>query len=103
MSCSNSFGFDFGRGTRDRRLGGYFHGVNGTLFADYGKHEIVAEWDFLRETSPPPQTIPPSPGNEREWLDCIKSRQEPSCSVDYHWKVDLAITLGNLSFPHALV
>ena len=45
-----------------------------------------------------PLSIPPSPGHEREWLDGIKSRKEPSCSVNYHWKVDLAITLANLSY-----
>lgn len=97
MSCCNSFGFDFGRGSRERRLGTYFHGLYGTLFANYSKYEIVAEGDFLKDSIPPSATIPDSPGHEREWLDCIKSRQQPSCSVEYHWKVDLAITLANLS------
>jgi predicted dehydrogenase len=98
MSCCNSFGFDFGRGSRERRLGVYFHAVNGTLFSNYNNHEVVPEGDFLAGTEPPPQSIPPSPGHEREWLDCIKSRQEPSCSIDYHWRVDLALTLANLSY-----
>jgi predicted dehydrogenase len=98
MSCCNSFGFDFGRGSRDRRLGVYFHGAHGTLFSDYGKHEVVPEGDFLKELDPPGTSIPGSPGHEREWLDCIKTRQEPSCSVNYHWRVDLAIALANLSY-----
>jgi len=98
MSCANSFGFDFGRGKPARRLGIYFHGVNGTLMANYSKYEVVPEGDLLKDLTPPPETIPPSPGHEREWLDAIKTRQEPSCSVNYHYKVDLAITLGNLSY-----
>lgn len=98
MNCANSFAFDFGRGKPARRLGIYFHGVNGTLFTDYSKHEIVPEGELLKDAAPPPQSIPPSPGHEREWLDSVKSRQEPSCSVNYHWKVDLAITLANLSY-----
>jgi predicted dehydrogenase len=98
MSLCNSFAFDFGRGTRARRLGIYFHALNGTLFADYGRHEIVPEGDFLTETDAPAPSLPPSPGHEREWLDCIKSRQQPSCSVNYHYKVDLAITLANLAY-----
>ena len=98
MNCANSFAFDFGRGKPARRLGIYFHGVNGTLFTDYGKHEIVAEGDLLKDPAPPPESIPPSPGHEREWLDSIKSRKEPSCSVNYHYKVDLALTLANLSY-----
>ena len=98
MNCANSFAFDFGRGKPARRLGIYFHGVNGTLFTDYSKHQIVPEGELLQDPSPPPESIAPSPGQEREWLDAIKSRKEPSCSVNYHYKVDLAITLANLSY-----
>ena len=97
MSCCNSFAFDFGRGTPARHLGIYFHALNATLFTDYDKHEIVPEGGMLKDKTPPPQTIPPSPGHEREWLDCVKSRQEPSCGVNYHYKIDLAITLANLA------
>jgi hypothetical protein len=98
MNCANSFAFDFGRGKPDRRLGIYFHGVNGTLFTNYGKHEVVPEGDLLKDAAPPPQSIPPSPGHEREWLDCIRTREQPSCNVNYHYKVDMAITLANLSY-----
>lgn len=98
MNMCNSFAFDFGRGTRERRLGIYFHGLNGTLFANYGKFEVVPEGDLLKDLAAPAPTIPPSPGHEREWLDCVKSRQEPSCSVNYHYKIDLALTLANLAY-----
>jgi len=98
LSLVNSFCFDFGRDTRGRRIGIYFHGVNGTLFTDYAKHEIAAEGDFLAETPPPVETIPPSPGHEREWLDCVRSRQQPSCNPDYHARIDMAINLANLSY-----
>ncbi len=94
----NSFGFDFGRGQPARRLGVYFHCANATLFADYGRHEIVPEGDLLKDPTPPPPSIPPSPGHEREWLDCIKSGTQPSCSVEYHYRIDLALTLANLSY-----
>lgn len=98
MNTVNSFGFDFGRGNRDRRLGIYFHALRGTLFTGYDHHEIIAEGDLLKDLSPPPKSLPPSPGHEREWLDCVKSRRAPSCCVDYHWRVDLALTLANLSY-----
>lgn len=97
MNLANSFGFDFGRGTLARRLGIYFHGLNGTLFTDYGTHEIVPEGDRMQGVTPPKKSIPPSPGHEREWLDCIRSRNEPSCNVEYHYKIDLAVSLANLS------
>lgn len=98
MNCANSFAFDFGRGKPARRLGIYFHGLNGTLFTDYSRHEIVPEGDLLKDAAPPPQSIPLSPGHERQWLDSIKSRVEPDSSVNYHYKVDLAITLASLSY-----
>ena len=98
MNCCNSFAFDFGRGQPARRLGIYFHALNATLFADYGRHEIIPEGDLLKDKAPPAPSLLPSPGHEREWLDCIKTRKQPSCHVGYHWKVDLAITLANLSY-----
>jgi len=97
MAMANSYGFDFGRGTPARRLGIYFHGVNGTLFCDYGMHQVVPEGDFLKDRTPPPKSIPPSPGHEREWLDCLKSRKQPSCNPEYHCKVDVPLVLANLS------
>ena len=46
---------------------------------------------------PPPTSIPPSPGHELEWLECIKSRVQPSCNPDYHARVDVPIQLSTLS------
>ncbi len=98
MNLCNSFAWDFGRGQPARRLGIYFHGVNGTLFADYNRHEVVPEGELLKDPTPPPQSIPPSPGHEREWLDCIKTGKQPSCSVEYHYRIDLALTLANVAY-----
>jgi hypothetical protein len=41
MNCVNSFAFDFGGGKPARRLGIDFHAVNGTLFTNYNKDEVV--------------------------------------------------------------
>jgi predicted dehydrogenase len=97
MSMVNSFGFDFGRGEPARRLGIYFHGTNGTLYANYSRHEVVPEGERLTDREPPAASIPPSPGHEQEWLDCIRSREQPSCSADYHCRIDVPIGLANLS------
>lgn len=98
-SLANSYGFDFhGEPVRRRRLGIYFHSLNGTLLADYDTHRIIPEGDWLASLEPPPATLPPSPGHEREWLDGIKTRQQPSCSVLYHVRVDVPIVLGLLAY-----
>lgn len=97
-SLTNSYGFDFeGDNKPKRRLGIYFHGANGTVAADYGTLQRIPEGDKMAGLETPPQSIPPSPGHEREWLDCIKSRQQPSCSVCYHVRVDVPILLSLLS------
>jgi predicted dehydrogenase len=97
-SLTNSYGFDFhGDPKPNRRLGTYFHGTNGTLYADYGMHKIVPEGDKMKGLQPPPPSIPPSPGHEREWLDCVKSRQLPSCNPDYHVRIDVPVVLSLLS------
>ncbi len=99
MSQVNSYGFDLqgAPGTR-RRLGTYFQGVNGTLYADYGTHKFVPEGNLLKDVpAEPAKAVPDSPGQEREWLDCVRSRQQPSCNPEYHHKVNIPIVLGNLS------
>jgi predicted dehydrogenase len=97
-SLTNSYGFDFeGDPKPERRLGIYFHGSNGTLAADYGTLKLLPEGDKMKGLEAPPKSIPPSPGHEREWLDCIKSRRQPSCSVAYHVRVDVPIVLSLLS------
>ncbi|HBB93594.1 MAG TPA: hypothetical protein DC042_18180 [Bacteroidales bacterium] len=45
----------------------------------------------------PPVSIVPSPGHELEWLECIKSRKQPSCNADYHVKIDVPMALSTLS------
>lgn len=99
QSMINSYGFDLhGEPVPRRRLGIYFHGANATLYCNYTMHEIVPEGDRMTDREPPPPTLPRSPGHEREWLDCIKTGAEPSCSVAYHSKVDIPLVLGNLSY-----
>jgi predicted dehydrogenase len=98
-SLTNSYGFDFqGEAGANRRLGVYFHGLNGTLYSDYSSYRIVPEIDGITPLNQLPKSLPPSPGHEREWLDCIQSRQQPSCSVFYHIKVDVPIGLSLLSY-----
>ncbi len=97
-SLTNSYGFDFARGQESRRrLGIYFHGTNGTLLTDYSTHTILPEDDRMKDMETPPQSIPSSPGQELEWIECIKSREQPLCNPGYHIKVDIPIELSVLA------
>lgn len=97
-SLVNSFAFNlqFGKGC-ERRRGIYIQGVDGTIIADYNYLRIVPEGDRMKDAPTTQKTVPDSPGHHREWLDCIRSRQQPSCNVGYHHKLDVAINLSLLS------
>jgi predicted dehydrogenase len=106
QSSTNSHGWAFSEmdksgvgyetGTR-RRLGIYFHGSNGTLITDYNTHILIPEGDRMKGMGTPLKSIPSSPGHELEWVECIKSRKQPSANAEYHVKVDVPITLSLLS------
>ena len=96
-SLTNSYDFRMASQDPERRLGIYFHGANGTLYSNYGMFRVFAEGKRMEGQEAPPPSIPPSPGHEREWLDCIKSRQQPSCNAAYHVRVDVPIVLSLLS------
>ena len=97
-SQTNSYGFDFLRGQESRRrLGIYFHGSNGTLMTNYSTHTIFPEDNRMDNLETPSESIPSSPGHELEWIECIKTREQPSCHPGYHVLVDVPIALSILS------
>ncbi|MGQ9463427.1 MAG: Gfo/Idh/MocA family protein [Candidatus Fervidibacter sp.] len=94
-----SFGFELHEGTEiTRRLGIVFHGTNGTLAANYTTFKLFPEGDRLDPNKLPEPSIPPSPGHTREWLDGIKTRQQPLCHFGYHYWIQLAISLGDIAY-----
>jgi len=96
--CANSHGLTFQRNPGiQRRLGVSFHGVNGTLTADYDRYELIGEGDRLNGVQLPERSLPRSAGHEREFLDCIKSRELPSCDVEKHYPLHVALNLGNIA------
>jgi predicted dehydrogenase len=105
-TCANSFGQAYqdepfqdpeehGRG---RRLGVTFQGDKGTLLANYGEYRLVSEADRMENPTLPEKTLPRSPGHEREFLDCVKSRELPSCDVEKHYPLAIALNLGNIAY-----
>lgn len=97
--CANSHGLQFHSGSGiGRRLGISFHGVNGTLTADYTNHELIAEGERVHPEDLPPAPERTWPEHDREFLDCIKTRELPSCDFSYHINVHAALNLGQLAF-----
>lgn len=97
-TSGNSFNFDFGGPPdRGRRLGVMFHGTKGTLLGDYNTCKVISEGDALTNVPMPEPSIPSSPGHYREWLDGIKTRNQPLCNFDYHLPIATTIDLAHVA------
>ena len=101
-TCGNSFDFGLSDGPAQantgRALGVIFHGTNGTLMGNYGWHRVVSEADRLKDFQPPAPSIPSSPGHDREFLDAIKTREQPLCNFEYHLPIAVSIDLAHVSY-----
>ena len=69
-SLTNSYDFRMSSQDPERRLGIYFHGTNGTLYANYGMFRVFAEGKRMEGKAAPPPSLPPRPATRLEWLDC---------------------------------
>jgi len=100
-TCGNSFDFGLGdgpaQGNLGRNLGVIFQGANGTLMGNYGWHRIVSEGERMKDFVPPEPSIPSSPGHDREFLDAIKTREQPPCNFDYHLPIAVSLNLGHVA------
>lgn len=74
-----------------------FIGSKGMLLSDYGKHVLLPEADFKNFTRPP-QSIPPSPGHQQEWVNACKSGSATGSPFSYAGPLTEANHLGNVAF-----
>ncbi len=74
-----------------------FVGDKGMLLADYGRHILLPEKDFETYQRPEP-FIPASPGQQAEWIQCIKTGKTPSCNFEYSGWLTETNHLGNVAY-----
>jgi predicted dehydrogenase len=79
-------------------IGCVFQGTEATLAVNYETHELSVRGKRLADFDRPAPSIPDSPGHVREFLDAVRSRQIPSCDVEYGHRLTKAGLLGNLAF-----
>lgn len=98
MMQSNAFHFGVGKPGPSRHNGIVFHGTDATLaIVNYGTPQVLDKNGQVVEGQTYPEAVPPSPGQEREWIDGIKSRQECSCSFAAHLPLHTAMNLAHIS------
>jgi len=74
-----------------------FVGDRGMLLADYGKHLLLPEEQFV-DFQAPERSIPPSLGHHNEWIHACKTGDPTTCDFEYSGKLTEANHLGNVAY-----
>lgn len=74
-------------------------GDKGKLYSptDYGERFDLYPKEKFQDFTPPPQTLPRSPGIHDEWLEGILTNKQPMANFEYAAPFTESILLGNLS------
>jgi predicted dehydrogenase len=93
-----------GRGPYDRDHGVAFHGNNGVLVVDRGGWEVYPEMERAgrarryREIGVPRQSAGGGESHQKNFVDCMRSRQRPVSDVEIGHNSMIACHLGNIAF-----
>ncbi|MBK9137346.1 MAG: Gfo/Idh/MocA family oxidoreductase [Verrucomicrobia bacterium] len=79
------------------KSGVLFVGEKGDLLADYTRHQLLPEKDFV-DFKPPAPFIPDSIGHHKEWLAAIRTGGRTTCNFDYSGALTEAALLGNVAY-----
>ncbi|MEZ0387128.1 MAG: Gfo/Idh/MocA family protein [Verrucomicrobium sp.] len=74
-----------------------FIGDNGMLLADYGKHLLLPE-DKFKGFTPPVQSIPPSVGHHKEFVESAMAGKPALCDFSYSGLLTIANHLGGVAY-----
>src|SRR5258708_30895641 len=86
-------------GEKEEGEGLLFVGVRGKILWGFnGSHPRLIPQAKMDAYKPPAQTLPRSPGNEREWLDACKGGQvKPGGDFEFSGMVTETLLLGNVA------
>lgn len=79
-------------------LGAHFEGEKGTLTCDYESCIIKIGNESFSDLPEVPKTLTRSPGHQRNFLDAVKSRNQPESNLEYARKMTLPMHLALISF-----
>lgn len=85
-------------GADKMHIGAHFEGENGTLTCDYETRKITLGNETTDDIPEVPQAITRSPGHQRNFLDAVKSRNQPESNLSYAREMTLPMHLALISF-----
>jgi predicted dehydrogenase len=85
-------------GTDKMSIGAHFEGTAGTLTCDYTTCVIRTGNETVKDIPEVPKTLPRSPGHQRNFIDSVKSRQQPESNLAYAREMTIPMHLAVISF-----
>lgn len=85
-------------GAAGKGIGCQFEGTRGSMVVDYGSRVLFIDGEEIEDVPDVPQSIDRSPGHQRNFLDCVRSRRQPESHLDYAANMTLPMLLGCISF-----
>jgi predicted dehydrogenase len=85
-------------GAIGKGIGCRFEGEKGWLACDYGSRVLCLDGKEMDDMPDVPRTTPRSPGHQRNFLDCVKSRQLTESNLPYVREMTIPMHLGCISF-----
>jgi predicted dehydrogenase len=85
-------------GAAGRGIGAYFEGDKGTLICDYKTRAITINGETVEDIPSVDQTIPRSPGHQQNFVDAVKSRNQPESNLAYAREMTLPMHLAIISW-----
>lgn len=93
-----------GYGMNGAGYGILFHGTEGTMFINRRQLEIIPETRRVNDQPQPrmearqaKNTNDQGPAHARNFLDCVKSRQQPICDIEIGQRSTTTALLGNIA------
>jgi len=78
-------------------IGAWFIGDKGSLVTEYSKRAVYIDGKELPDLPDVPKSVPRSPGHQRNFLDCVKSRKLTESNLPYAVTMTTPMFLGRIS------
>jgi predicted dehydrogenase len=85
-------------GADKMEIGAHFEGTDGSLTCDYDTCVIRVGGEVMNDIPEVPKTIVRSPGHQRNFIDSVKSRQQPESNLLYARDMTIPMHLAIISY-----
>ncbi len=85
-------------GSDKMHIGAHFEGANGSLTCDYNNCLIRMGNEVFNDIKEIPVTLPRSPGHQQNFIDAVKSRNQPESNLAYAREMTIPMHLAVISF-----